>query len=878
MMVVARKWQCEGAFEQGWRLLDLHLVTLYLRFMAAQKNPVSVESVRAAAQRCPVIDNHAHNLLRYDRLRDHPLETATTEARGAALADAKASLAHLRASKQLRELYGCAADASWDAVLKARDKQLATDPAELYRKCLAGTECILMDDGLSGTGATFPFHWHDQFTPSPTKRVVRIETVAENLIADILAKISEDDARAEGFLADTWYEFTVGFERALTVAVEDPAVAAFKSVVCYRSGLHVDTDLDVVAEDAERAFDRYLTRALRHREFRINKKCINDYLVLKTCDVLASVLETTTWTKPLQFHTGLGDSDICLRRSNPAYLQTLIEKYEMVPFVLLHSAYPYTREAGYLATVFANVYLDVGEVFPMLSRDGEISVLRQSLELVPGTKVLWSTDGHFLPETYWLANKQFREALEEAPEIELSTIPLAIRDRAESDVYDVSILDGFLDQNPSIEYVYVQWVDYMGTLRSRVLPVGEFHHLILSDNRLGISSGNKGTLQNDFVTSVANTTGQIYIEPDLTTLRRTHPKDPLPSATVMAFWTDADGKRLPECPRRSLKERCDDLSSFELHLLVGFEIEVTFLKRSSSTPSTYAPLTTNHAWGTVTPEQWSTAFPLLAEISSALSTMGIHVKQFHSESGPGQYEFVLGPQEPLAAVDTLVQARTAIAQIAHSHGLRATLHPQPFPGGAGTAAHAHVSLHSRTSLEKARKDEMSFWAGVLNHLESVCAFTMPEEVSYERVADDHWTGGTWVAWGTENRETPLRRVKEGRWEVRCLDGMANMYLALGAVIAAGFIGVDHPDYSTEMKDTPFNPSKMSEQQRSEYGITRRLPASLAEALDRLETDYKFKQLLGGDMVDRYIVMKREEQKMLMDMPEDERRGWLIERY
>jgi predicted TIM-barrel fold metal-dependent hydrolase len=39
--------------------------------------------------------------------------------------------------------------------------------------------------------------------------------------------------------------------------------------------------------------------------------------------------------------------------------------------------------------------------------------LRQSLELVPGSKILYSTDGHWFPETYWLANKQFREVLQE---------------------------------------------------------------------------------------------------------------------------------------------------------------------------------------------------------------------------------------------------------------------------------------------------------------------------------------------------------------------------------------------------------------------------------------------------------------------------------
>jgi predicted TIM-barrel fold metal-dependent hydrolase len=62
--------------------------------------------------------------------------------------------------------------------------------------------------------------------------------------------------------------------------------------------------------------------------------------------------------------------------------------------------------------VYKNCYLDIGEVFPMISRDGQERVLQQALELTPWSKLLWSTDGHYYPETFWLANVQGREAME----------------------------------------------------------------------------------------------------------------------------------------------------------------------------------------------------------------------------------------------------------------------------------------------------------------------------------------------------------------------------------------------------------------------------------------------------------------------------------
>lgn len=49
----------------------------------------------------------------------------------------------------------------------------------------------------------------------------------------------------------------------------------------------------------------------------------------------------------------------------------------------------------------------------MLSQDGQKSVIKQLLELAPSNKLLWSTDGHWFPETYALANAQMREVLSE---------------------------------------------------------------------------------------------------------------------------------------------------------------------------------------------------------------------------------------------------------------------------------------------------------------------------------------------------------------------------------------------------------------------------------------------------------------------------------
>lgn len=371
---------------------------------------------------------------------------------------------------------------------------------------------------------------------------------------------------------------------------------------------------------------------------------------------------------------------------------------------------------------------------------------------------------------------------------------------------NMKLLREFQSKN-KVQFIIVQWLDYLGTIRSRCLPIKSFLDLIMDNSHISISMGNLGTLQNDHMSPVCDPVGQILVKPDLHSLRPleiTVPNTLSPTgaqtSTVMAQFLNNAGDPLLLCPRGEL-QRVTDLfaKNYMTKILVGFEIEITFCKRVQPENRTdkeysFAPMDNQHSWGSFTDQQALQSFPLIAGIVASLENIGIEVSQFHSEAGPGQYEFVLPPSSPVQAVDTLIQARQSIQLIAASHGFRATCYPTPFPG-VGTAAHAHISFNTPPEMliSGREKPDMSIIAAILEHLPSLCAFTMPQAVSYGRVVDDGWTGGTWVAWGSQNREVPIRLVSgEGttasRWEVRCLDGMANMYLALAAILGAGLIG------------------------------------------------------------------------------------------
>ena len=127
----------------------------------------------------PAIDNHAHALLKVENRDAISFEGLVSEATGPALTeDAIHTLACYRATCQLGTLFGLGKDASWEDV-KRRRKELDYD--QLCRLCMEPTriQCILIDDGLGVRDIVYDYKWHDRYTGSPTKRIVRTEVVAQ---------------------------------------------------------------------------------------------------------------------------------------------------------------------------------------------------------------------------------------------------------------------------------------------------------------------------------------------------------------------------------------------------------------------------------------------------------------------------------------------------------------------------------------------------------------------------------------------------------------------------------------------------------------------------------------------------------------------------
>jgi predicted TIM-barrel fold metal-dependent hydrolase len=212
--------------------------------------------------------------------------------------------------------------------------------------------------------------------------IVRLEQVAEQAI-------SAGEATAAGFAAryrDALWDRT---RHALGV----------KSIMAYRHGLDFDPGPPAPAEVTEAA-GRWLREIEQGRRARVT-----DPVLLR--HVLWAGLDRGL---PVQFHTGFGDPDCDLRRSNPLWLRGFLQRCEPrgVPVMLLH-CYPYHRQAGALAQAYPHVYLDVGLALHYVGARAS-AVLAESLELAPFGKVLFSSDAAGPAELHYLGTLLWRRA------------------------------------------------------------------------------------------------------------------------------------------------------------------------------------------------------------------------------------------------------------------------------------------------------------------------------------------------------------------------------------------------------------------------------------------------------------------------------------
>jgi uncharacterized protein len=191
-----------------------------------------------------------------------------------------------------------------------------------------------------------------------------------------------------------------GVENEATTAAADPNCVAYKSIVAYRTGLDVG---DPSSSDAEAAFARW--RDDEWAETREHAKPVRDFLIRRTL-AIAKANE-----RPFHFHCGGGDPDINLMYAGPKSIFPLLVDVQDQPVVLVHSGYPWVREAAYIASVLPNVYLELSELIPW--GWGQVEwALEMLVGTVPAAKLLYGSDEAGEPEAFWASALLGRSVLQ----------------------------------------------------------------------------------------------------------------------------------------------------------------------------------------------------------------------------------------------------------------------------------------------------------------------------------------------------------------------------------------------------------------------------------------------------------------------------------
>ncbi|WP_419999769.1 amidohydrolase family protein [Streptomyces boninensis] len=326
----------------------------------------------------PLVDHHCHGVLRTGpeppAFERYLTESAAPAAPGTSYFDSQLGFAVRRWCPPLLDLEPhCPPE-----VYLARRSELGSEEATRRLLQGAGIGAYAVDTGLPGD-LTDPGELVELAGGTATAHeIVRLETLAESLA-------SKADSPAD--LLD-----------AIDAAVADATRTAtgFKSIAAYRHGLDFDP-APPAREEAERAATRWLAAGAGR---------LDDPVLIR--HLLWSAIRTG---RPLQLHTGFGDTDLKLHRADPLLLTDFLHATAPLgtPVVLLHG-YPYHRHAAYLSAVFPHAHADVGLALSHTGTRAE-AVLAETLELAPFGKLLFSTDAYALPELYVTGAQLFREAL-----------------------------------------------------------------------------------------------------------------------------------------------------------------------------------------------------------------------------------------------------------------------------------------------------------------------------------------------------------------------------------------------------------------------------------------------------------------------------------
>jgi predicted TIM-barrel fold metal-dependent hydrolase len=359
----------------------------------------------------PIIDHHAHALLRRPPATAEEWLRCFTESQDPALiaGHAAQTLFFRYAVKALAGLLGC--EPIPEFVLAARDRLSGADAAG---DGSAWVRLLIRDAHIDSMLIDYGFRSSQNFEPEEMRALLpcRVEPILrlERLAEELIMRFETADQVLDAYVAEVEGARAAGY-------------VALKSIIAYRTGLTVR---EWARGEVEAAFRPLLEQARREGAVRLASRPVNDTLLILALEI------AQRQELPLQFHTGYGDADVDLLAANPLHFRPLLQshRFSRVPWVILHMGYPYVRESAYLASIYANVYVDLSLAIPFAVGEAP-ALLTQLFGLAPTSKLMYASDGFSVPELFWLGARSGRAALGRALDEQIAGGTLSAREADE---------------------------------------------------------------------------------------------------------------------------------------------------------------------------------------------------------------------------------------------------------------------------------------------------------------------------------------------------------------------------------------------------------------------------------------------------------------
>ncbi len=267
-------------------------------------------------------------------------------------------------------------------------------------------------------------------------------------------------------------------------------------------------------------------------------------------------------------------------------------------------------------------------------------------------------------------------------------------------------------------------------------------------------------------------------------------------------------------------------------------------------------------------------------VQHTAQALGLPLLSLEIELGPSQVEAVFEATDALTAADNMVLFRSAVTQALRRAGYHATFMCRPpFPNIMSSGWHLHQSLvqladshQSPVAKPPARNAFMRdapapgttpldaqhtlstlgehYLAGLLAHARGMAALATPTINGFERFQPNALAPQS-ILWGRDNRGAMLRVVGQAgdpatRIENRIGEPAANPYLYVASQIYAGLDGVARQLKAPPASTAPYDANN------------DKLPTSLGEALQALQSDGALLHGFGSDFVGYFTRIKQQE--------------------